>query len=248
LFIEKPVSHTVDGLATLQKELDAQHRFAMVGYMLRFHPLVRRVKAWLDEGPEGTLGTPLFARVSWGEHVADWHPWEDYRESYAVRPELGGGPTLTLSHELDILVWLFGRAKEIVGMPSTHSPLNITCEHAIDMLIRFENNLTANIHLDYCQRPPQRLWELICARGRVAFDCNAGTLTRWDGVVGETTNCTDTRNAEVLRVGDDFDRNDLYLDELRYFFHGIETGHPPSPDIREAGESVRIALRALARA
>jgi predicted dehydrogenase len=247
LLIEKPVSHTLDGLEALQEELDAHDRFAMVGYMLRFHLLLRQVKAWLDEGPEGTLGQPLFVRASWGEHVPDWHPWEDYRQSYAVHPNLGGGPALTLSHELDILVWMFGRAKRIIGMPSTHTPLQIACEHAIDILIRFQDEVAASVHLDYCQRPPHRLWELTCTRGRVVLDYHAGTLTRWDGVVGElpTTAGIRTPQAEVLRVPDDFDRNDLFLEELRYFFGCIEAGHPPAPDLDEAAESVRIALLAL---
>jgi predicted dehydrogenase len=247
LLIEKPVSHTLDGLDTLQKTLDAHGRFAMVGYMLRFHPLLRQVKAWLDEGPEGILGQPLFARASWGEHVPDWHPLEDYRQSYTVRPDLGGGPALTLSHELDVLVWMFGRAKRVIGMPSTHTPLEAACEHTIDMLIRFENDVTANIHLDYCQSPPHRSWELVCARGRIVFDNLDGTLTRWDRVVGKTPmfEAVHTPRAEVLHVPDGFDRNHLFLQELRYFFGRLEAGQPPIPGLDEAAESVRIALLAV---
>jgi predicted dehydrogenase len=247
LLIEKPVSHTLDGLDTLQAELQAHDRFAMVGYMLRFHPLLRQVKVWLDEGPDGTLGQPLFARASWGEHVADWHPWEDYRQSYAVRPDLGGGPALTLSHELDVLVWMFGRAQHVVGMPSTHTPLKITCAHAIDMLIRFENAAIANVHLDYCQRPAHRSWELVCTRGRVVFDYLAGTLRRWEGMLSAppTTEGRRTPRAEVLHVPDGFDRNDLFLEELRYFFGCLARGQRPTPGLDEAAESVRLALSAL---
>jgi predicted dehydrogenase len=247
LLIEKPVSHTLHGLDALQTELAAHGRCAMVGYMLRFHPLLRQVKAWLGEGAEGTLGRPLFARASWGEHVPDWHPWEDYRQSYAVRPDLGGGPALTLSHELDVLVWMLGRAQRVIGMPATHTPLQIACEHTIDMLIRFESGATANVHLDYCQRPPHRSWELTCTRGRVVFDYFSGTLTRWDGVVGEipTPAGMRTPSAEVLRVPDDFDRNDLFREELRYFFGCLEAGQSPTPGLDEAAESVHMALSAL---
>ena len=51
--------------------------------------------------------------------------------------------------------------------------------------------------------------------------------------------------AEVLHVPDGFDRNDLFLDELRYFFKCLDAGQPPAPGIDEAAESVRIALSAL---
>jgi predicted dehydrogenase len=247
LLIEKPVSHSLDGLEHLQAVLEAYGRFAMVGYMLRFHPLLRQVKAWLHEGPQGTLGEPLFARVSWGEHVPDWHPWEDYRQSYAVRPELGGGPALTLSHELDLLVWMLGRARQIVGMPSSHTPLQIACEHTVDILIRFISGATANVHLDYCQCPPHRSWELVCTRGRVVFDYLAGALKRWQRVVGESpaSEPIDTPRAQVLRVPDGFDRNTLFVEELRYFFDCLAADRPPRPGLDEAAESVRIALSAL---
>ena len=247
LFIEKPVSHTLEGLDEIEATLSRHGRFAMVGYMLRFHPLLRQVKGWLEEGPNGTLGGPVFARVSWGEHVPDWHPWENYRTSYAVRPEMGGGSALTLSHELDLLVWMLGRSRDVVGLANRASPLEATCEHAIDILIRFTGGATANVHLDYVQRPPQRSWELVCSRGRVVFDYYAGTLTRYNGRIGEVPGpggAIDPR-PERLTVPEGFERNDLFLDEIRYFFKCLSTGQPPAPGLDEAAESVRIAIKAL---
>lgn len=246
LFIEKPVSNTLDSLEALEAELAQQHSVAMVGYMLRFHPLLRQVKAWLEEGPGGTLGSPLSVRASWGEHVPDWHPWEDYRQSYSVRADLGGGPALTLSHELDILVWMFGRATEVIGMTQSNSPLETNCEHAVDILARMDSRVVANVHLDYYQCPPHRSWELVCTKGRVAFDYYAGTLLRWDGHVGDTPSALRPRRfePEVLTVPEDFDRNQLFVEELCYFFSCLDAGEQPSPGIDEASESVRIALLA----
>lgn len=247
LFIEKPLSHTLDDLDDLQAALGRSGRHAMVGYMLRFHPLLRRVKAWLDEGQQGRLGRPIFARVSWGEHVPDWHPWEDYRTSYAVLPDMGGGPALTLSHELDLLVWFFGAAEHVVGLTNRVSPLEARCEHAVDILARFRGGVTANVHLDYCQRPSQRSWELVCSRGRVAFDHNAGTLSSYGATIGESRplELSTVPWPETVRVPDGFDRNTMFLDEVRYFFECLEAGRPPAPGIAEAAESVRMALRAL---
>ena len=108
LFIEKPISHNLDGLEELGRTLDVHGCRAMVGYMLRFHPFFQQVKLWLDEGPSGVLGRPIFLRTTWGEHLPDWHPWEDYRRGYAANLVMGGGPALTYSHDLDLLVWWFG--------------------------------------------------------------------------------------------------------------------------------------------
>jgi hypothetical protein len=54
-----------------------------------------------------------------------------------------------------------------------------------------------------------------------------------------------TPRAEVLRVPDGFDRNHLFLEELRYFFACLARGQHPTPGLNEAAESVRIALSAL---
>jgi predicted dehydrogenase len=247
LLVEKPVSHNLDGLAGLQEELDRRGVVAMVAYMLRFHPLLRQVKTWLDEGPQGTLGRPVHARVSWGEHVPDWHPWEDYRDSYSTRPELGGGPALTLSHELDTLVWLFGRVQRIVGLAGFTSPLEVKCEHSVDMLLEFAAGPVANVHLDYFQRPPQRSWELVCSRGRVVFDYFAGTLTRFDGVIGKVPTGGVPEQFRQLNVSvpSGFDRNDMFIAELEYFFKCLASGSKPAPGLAEAGESVRIARAVL---
>jgi predicted dehydrogenase len=245
LFIEKPVSHTLDGLDQLQVTLAEHGRYAMVGYMLRFHPLLQQVQSWLTAG---VLGRPLWVQAVWGEHVPDWHPWEDYRGSYAVQRALGGGPALTLSHELDLLVWLFGPAVDVAGMIHQDSPLETDCEHAADILLRFADNVVANVHLDFWQRPPRRQWELVATNGRVHFDYYSGTLTRWDGVIGEQPDPTGARRPgeKTYRLPVGWERNDMFLDELRYFFRCLEEEQPPHPGIAEAAESVRIGQELLA--
>ncbi len=249
LFIEKPISHNLDGLEELCRTLDAHRCRAMVGYMLRFHPLFQQVKAWLDEGPTGVVGRPLFLRTTWGEHLPDWHPWEDYRESYAAQSVMGGGPALTLSHDLDTLVWWFGAPEKIVGLPNTTSPLDLDVEQSIDILLSFKQEVTANVHLDFCQRPPSRMWEVVCSHGTVHIDILAGRLTRWESTIGQIHDSTSDplSPAEVKVLPETFDRNDLFLDELRYFFSCLENGEQPMPDIATGAESVRIAQQALAK-
>ncbi len=248
LFIEKPISHNLEGIEELSRELEANQCQAMVGYMLRFHPFFKQVKAWLDEGESGTLGRPIFLRTTWGEHLPDWHPWEDYRLGYAANSSMGGGPSLTLSHDLDILVWLFGAPTSLCGLPNSSSPLEINVEHSIDILLRFNQGVTANVHLDYCQRPPTRAWEIMCSHGHVQIDVLAGTLKRWKSIVGESTPTDRPQKIDDAQtLPENFERNDLFLDELRYFFNCLATGERAMPDIGIAAESVRIAQQALSK-
>ncbi len=247
VLVEKPVAHSVEGIAELERALAERGRFGMVAYMMRFHPLLVRLKHWLDEGPDGTLGAPLYARASWGEHVPDWHPWEDYTESYAVRRELGGGPALTYSHDLDTMCWLLGEPALVATATVRTAALAGDTEHGVDWLLRFGGGAVAHLHADYFTRPPVRTWELNATRGRVEFDYLAGTLTRFGGIVGERPPATGAiaPAAEVHRVPEGFVRNDMFVAELKYFLDCVAAGRPPRPDIAEGGRVLRLALRAL---
>ena len=243
LFIEKPLSDSLDDIDVLQAVLYRHRRVAMTGYMMRFHPLLQQAKSWLDSGE---LGEPLYARASWGEHVPDWHPWEDYRDGYAVRDDLGGGPALTLSHEIDLLAWMLGSPTESVSLASLASPLEAGCEQAVDILMRFEHGATASVHLDFWQRPPHRSWELVCSRARLVFRYLEGTLTRWDATVGNRPprdGPTEPRRTD-LKVPDGYDRNDMFVAELRYFFDCLRLDRTPQPGLEEAAEIVRLACDA----
>src|SRR5512133_357509 len=58
LFIEKPISHSFDGLGTLYAEVNLRDLIAMVGCNMRFHPGPSQIKLLIDEG---AIGTPLSA-------------------------------------------------------------------------------------------------------------------------------------------------------------------------------------------
>jgi len=246
VMVEKPVSHTTAGLRDLAQTLAEQQRFGMVGYMMRFHPLMRKIKSWLEEGEAGVLGRPLHAHIFWAEHVPDWHPWEDYAASYAVRQDLGGGAALTYSHDLDLCMWLFGQPVKVAGWPNHAAPLAGDAEQGFDLLLCYGSGFTAQVHADYFTRPPVRRWELTATRGRVVFDYFAGTLTRYDGVVGERPPPAGPRAlvSETLRVPVGFDRNDMFVDELRYFFECLDQDVAPRPDIRDGARVVQLSLAA----
>ena len=65
----------------------------MVGFQYRFHPGLRIVKQLVDDG---AIGRVIHAQAHWGEYLPAWHPWEDYRQSYSARADLGGGVILNV--------------------------------------------------------------------------------------------------------------------------------------------------------
>tara|TARA_B100000787_G_C16175791_1_gene288945 strand:+ start:74 stop:1036 length:963 start_codon:yes stop_codon:yes gene_type:complete len=233
LFIEKPVSNSLNAMDELISILSKNKKIAMVGYMMRYHPSVLQIKEWVNEQK---VGETISFRAIWAEYLPDWHPWEDYRSSYAAQKRMGGGPALTLSHELDLALWMFGDVKKITAMSNYNSNLEIDTEHGIDILILFENGVTGNIHLDYVQKPPRRSMEIVGTKGRIEFDYYSSKLTLYSH---------DDSSSREFGLDDNFDRNDMFVKEIQGFIDAVESYKQSPISLEDAFMSVDIALQAL---
>lgn len=205
LLIEKPVSDSLVGLGDLQSALAQSGKPAMVGFHFRFHPVLNKIKTLLESGQ---LGKPLSARSHWGEYLPGWHPWEDYRRSYAARADLGGGVVNTLSHPLDYLRWLLGEVEGVSAWIGKLSELELDVEDHADILLRFASGEVASMHLDYYQRPPSHTLEITCENGRIC----------WDNATGEArVYHAQSSTTDLLLPPEGFERNQMFLDEMATF-------------------------------
>lgn len=105
IFIEKPISHSLNNVAKLHDLLLKNNKICMTGYMYRYHPLVHQLKEVIADRRFGAVKSYY---SYWGEYLPSWHPWEDYLNSYASRYSDGGGVSLTLSHDIDLAQFLMG--------------------------------------------------------------------------------------------------------------------------------------------
>ena len=64
LFIEKPLGHALEGVEALRQEAADQSLITMVGYQLRYHPMLLKVRALLEVG---TIGRVISADIHFGE-------------------------------------------------------------------------------------------------------------------------------------------------------------------------------------
>ena len=233
LFIEKPLSHTREGCDELLDLVETRKLVAMVGYQFRCHPLLGSLKEQLDSG---RIGTVVSARSEWGEYLPDWHPWEDHRKSYSARKELGGGVTLTLSHTLDYLYGLFGPVAHVQASVRSVDALQTGVDDDLAaMTLDFEAGVLAEVHLDYLQRPPTHRLTILGDHGRAALDFLAGTLD-WIAPDG-------TEDRETLPDG--FERNELFLAEMRHFLKAVADRSAPMISLRDGYEVMDVALRAM---
>ena len=60
----------------------------MMGYQLKFNPIISKIKSCLDKNLIGKIYNIFIHN---GEHIEDFHPYENYRISYAARKKFGWG-------------------------------------------------------------------------------------------------------------------------------------------------------------
>jgi len=82
LLIEKPLSHTLDGVYQFLNEVSTKGITVLTGYVLRYDPAAKKFARMIQTG---LLGKLLHARVQYGSYLPDWHSNQDYHLSVSAR-------------------------------------------------------------------------------------------------------------------------------------------------------------------
>lgn len=230
LFIEKPLSNSLKNTNKLQKIIQKKKLISMVGCNMRFHDGIKLIKKSIDKKEIGRI---FSVTVENGSYMPDWHPWEDYRISYASKKNLGGGVVLTQIHEIDYLYWLFGTLNEVFSFSEKLSDLELNVEDYSGSLLKFKNKIIAQIHLDYFQKPNVRNCKIIGTKGKIIWDYENNHLQIFKNKKNEFL---------TLHIDKKFDRNKMYVEELKYFLKCVNKNEVPMNNIAEAIEVQKIAM------
>lgn len=220
----------LEELATSFEGNSSKPRFLM-GHNIRFHPALDKIHSLVREN---SLGTSLFSRAQFGEYLPDCHPWDDYRNRYEARADLGGGVVLTSIHEIDHAVWLFGPVKQVTCIARTRH-LQMDCEDLAMVILEHESGVLSEIELDFVQRTYRRGLEVSFSEG----------LARWE-LRGSSVDIfhADRKSWEPVLDLTGFDFNQTYIDELKHLF-SISKGETSINDLKSGIHVTKVALAAL---
>jgi predicted dehydrogenase len=232
LMLEKPVAGSMERISELESAASESGARVLVGYHFRFHPGLRRLRELLAAGE---TGRPLSVRAQWGEYLPGWHPDEDYRQGYSARADLGGGVVLTLSHPLDYLRWLFGEVQALWTFTGKSSDLELQVEDTAEIGLRFASGVLGSLHLDYNQRPPSHRVEVVTTQGTLCWDNQSGELQVYR---------SETGGWQAYPLPPRFERNDLFLAEMRHFLQVARGEAEPVCSLVDGVQALRLALAA----
>lgn len=170
LLVEKPLAE-----CSILVE-DRPFKRAAVAYNLRFHPTITRLRQLLvDE-------RPVFARLHVGQHLAQWRPNRDFRASSSASAEAGGGALRDLSHELDLLLHLFGPWRRLTAIGGNRGVLGIETDEVWSILVELASGVLTTVSINYYDDPPERRIVVNTAKGSLSVDLIAGNVSRGEAV------------------------------------------------------------------
>jgi predicted dehydrogenase len=236
VFVEKPLVASNEGLLKLMNLTEKEQALVMVGYQLRFHPCVIRLKELLDQKKVGLISS---VEISIHSYMPSWHEYEKPGEFYAGKSSLGGGVVLTEIHEIDILSWFFDSTKKVMAMGGTLGPYALDVEDTVGVILECESGgrkFPVSLMMSFVQNPPTRRLVVNGAEGRLILELPRFTLTHVlsDGTIGE-----------CFQLPENFDRNNFYINELAHFIQCLEEGVKPLTSLPEilTGEKVALAIK-----
>ncbi len=236
IFVEKPLSHSADGLSEIAAVVERKNLVSLVGCNMRFHPGPAKVKELIDQG---SLGEIFCARVHAGSYLPSWRPSTDYRENYAAREETGGGCILDCIHEIDLARWYLGEVQDVLCMTACTGSLEISTEDVAAIICRHASGAICEIHLDYVQRSYERGCQIVGARGSIFWDFSAKQVRWFDADCG--------RWATFSQPGG-WNLNDMYVAEMNHFIECVQQRRVTALPVPEATSVMQIAFAAKASA
>ena len=165
--IEKPIASDFAQIKKVEDNIRKRKNKIYVGYNLRFHPIVKKIKEIINSEKFGKV---LKAELYVGEYLPFWHPYEDYRKSYAAKKELGGGVLRTLSHEIDLGQYWFGEYEKIFAKISKISDLDINVDDSTDIFVEMKNRIILKISMDYLNPLGIRKGEIFFEKGLLKYN------------------------------------------------------------------------------
>lgn len=202
LFMEKPIGKDLNGLDKLLKIIKDKKIVSYVGYNLRFHPVIIRLKKYLEDQK------PLHTRVVCTSFLPAWRQNRNHLRSYSANANMGGGVILDLSHELDYTAYLLNGIKRIKGNYEKRSNVTVDAEDYTDLLVDTQMS-PVNIHINFLSHLRQRYVQIDFDKLTVIGDIINVEIKEYNNEI--------LNNSYKLK----YDKGQEYAAQIKYFFDNI---------------------------
>tara|TARA_R100001143_G_scaffold63606_2_gene73912 strand:+ start:39207 stop:40202 length:996 start_codon:yes stop_codon:yes gene_type:complete len=237
ILVEKPLAATVTDAERLMTSIKGSGTKVYGACNMRFHPGVRMLKQGLE-----SIGTPLFARLHYGNSLPNMRPNSDYRKLYCASRVAGGGVILDAIHELDYIKWLLGPATMLTAAAGRLSDLDIDVEDWACLTLCHESGPRTEIQLDYLRPYKRRGGEIVGSMGAVSWNSEGKSP---EIIKSDLVMVSDTSPRSLLdQLGVNGD--DAFVSMYQCFLSAMQSGGSSDlASIEEAFDTLRLAWDCL---
>jgi predicted dehydrogenase len=230
LFIEKPLSVSMEGVGELRSLVEERRRVVNVGYVHRAHPMLADLR---QELRAGRFGQPLQLVAVSGHDFAAARP--AYREVYYANRATGGGAIQdALTHIIDMGQWLVGPADSVVCDAAHQRLEGVSVEDTVHVVAR-QGRTLACYALNQYQCPTENTITIVCERGTVRYELHEN---RWRWSSAGSSKWHD-------KIFQPLDRDEWFTRQAHAFLDSVEGKTPPLCPLDDGIAALRTTLAAL---
>ena len=208
-------------MSDAQKLLDYDDKI-MVGYNLRYHPLVAYIEEVLP-----TLGKIFNVQMEFAYDLKGARPNVDYTKGYYAKAG-EGGVLLDHIHELDYAQYLFGGFRSVYCTAEKISDLEISSEDNANLLLKSTHGFSVTVHFDYIQQRYARNIKIVAEHGVLSGDFACGRATLSPNGADEI----------IKKFPASFD--DTYVEEMKDFLEALKGKRTPPITVTSALHSLEL--------
>jgi predicted dehydrogenase len=228
VFIEKPLSDSLNGIKQIEKLAKEKKLKVFVGYSFRFDKGLKIVKKLISANEIGQIFS-FDAYEGW--HLSNWRPWQNYEDSYTVKKNMGGGIILDGSHELNYLQWLGGKIELVYCMYSKIPNISKNVEGIAEILMKFNSKAIGRIHLDFLNPKYNRHCEILGDKGSIIWSFENKTIEIQKNL-----------NKKIKKIKYGNDTNQMYIDEIKHVIKCIKGNKDEIISLKESINTLKTSL------
>ncbi|MBI4579157.1 MAG: Gfo/Idh/MocA family oxidoreductase [Planctomycetes bacterium] len=231
VFIEKPLSTSLDGIEELIQLIERKRVTAAVACTYRSHPAVRAMKQAIAEG---RFGRPVQVVSTWGQHFPKYRP--AYRRIYYTSRQTGGGAIQdVLTHAVNAGEFLVGPIDKVMADAAHQVLEGVEVEDTVHVICRHAGGVMGCYSLNQHQAPNENTITVICEKGTARFDLNNA---RWSSM-------TEPGGEWKTEMQFSLERDDIFIHQANLFMDVLEGKAAPACTVAEGLQTLRVNLTLL---
>jgi predicted dehydrogenase len=230
VFVEKPIALSADDAESLVKLADERGRILMVGHILLYHPVVHKLKDYVDEGRLGDMFYMYAARTNLGKV----RQVENALWSFAP-------------HDISVMCHLAGSyPTSVTAVGRAYLQRDIAVEDVSFMTLDFDGGVLGHVHVSWLDPHKVRKLVVVGSQQMAVFDDSGGAEKLWlyDKGVDVPPDYRTYGEYLSLRTGDivipRVPAGEPLRLEAEAFLEAVKTRVPPLADGRNGLEVLRV--------